>query len=211
MGAGGVTRQVLRVGGAFLLVLLIAAGIIVALGWRLKKELNPDPVTIATASLQAVREQAVLTPFAARFVAVVTSEQHRFLFAARRTLIMPGMVRYELDLAVLRQQDLAWNAATHTLTITLPPIRVSRPQVDLDQVRTYGEGGVLLALTDVATQLDSTNRAAGQAELMRQAGEALPMRLAHDAARNAIARSFAMPLKAAGLDATVVAKFAGEA
>jgi hypothetical protein len=77
-------------------------------------------------------------------------------------------------------------------------------------VRTYGEGGVLLALTDVATQLDSANKAAGQAELMRQAAEALPMRLARDAARNAITRSFVMPLKAAGLDATVVAKFAGE-
>jgi ABC-type amino acid transport substrate-binding protein len=215
MGAGGVIRPIVKGAGAallaLLLILLVAGGMLAALGWRLKKEFNPDPVTIAAASLQAVREQAVLTPFAARFVAVVTSEQHRFGFSAKRTLIMPGLVRYELDLAALHQRDLAWDAATHTLTITLPPMRLSQPQVDLAQIRTYGEGGVLMTLTDVGNQLDSVNKAAGQAELVRQAQDALPMRLAHDAARNAIARSFVMPLKAAGVDATVTAKFAGEA
>jgi len=196
--------------GALALVVMVAAGIIFALGWKLKKELNPDPVTVATASLQAVREQAVLVPFAARFVAVVTSEQHRFGFSAKKTLIMPGMVRYELDLAALRQGDLFWDKATRTLTVSLPPLKVSAPQVDLRSIQTYGEGGVLMALTDVGTQLDAANKGAGQAELMRQAQDALPMRLARDAARHAIERSFAMPLKAAGIEATVTAKFRSE-
>lgn len=204
------TRPIAKIVGGFVVVLLVAGAIIAALGWRLKQELDPDPVTIATASLQAVREQAVLTPFAARFVAVVTSEQHRFGFSAKRTLIMPGLVRYELDLAALRQRDLRWDAATHQLAITLPPIRVSDPAVDLTQIQTYGEGGVLTVLTDVSTDLDSANKAAGKAELIRQARDPLPMRLARDAARSAIERSFAMPLKAAGLDATVSARFAGE-
>jgi hypothetical protein len=200
-------RPIAKVAGAVLLVLALAAAIVAGLGWRLHRELNPDPVTVASASLQAVREQAVLTPFAARFVAVVTSEQHRFGFSAKRTLIMPGLVRYELDLAALRQRDLAWDAATQTLTVTLPPLRVSAPQVDLGRVQTYGEGGVLTALTDVGTQLDAANRQAGQAELMAQAREPLPMRLAADAAKSALERSFAMPLKAAGIDAHVVARF----
>ena len=203
-------RPIAKFVGALALVVLVAAGIIFALGWKLRKELHPDPVTVATASLQAVREQAVLVPFAARFVAVVTSEQHRFGFSAKQTLILPGMVRYELDLAALDQEDLAWNAATRTLTIALPPLRVSSPEIDLARIQTYGEGGVLMALTDVATELDSANKAAGQAELVKQAAEALPMRLARDAARRAIERSFAMPLKAAGIDATVTANFAGE-
>jgi hypothetical protein len=203
-------RPVARFVGALALVVFVAAGIIFALGWKLRKELHPDPITIATASLQAVREQAVLVPFAARFVAVVTSEQHRFGFSAKKTLILPGMVRYELDLAALKQEDLAWNAATRTLAITLPPLRVSSPEIDLARIQTYGEGGVLMALTDVGTELDSANKAAGQAELVKQAAEALPMRLARDAARRAIERSFAMPLKAAGIDATVTAHFAGE-
>ena len=79
-------RPVAKFVGALALVVIVAAGIIFALGWKLKKELNPDPVTVATASLQAVREQAVLVPFAARFVAVVTSEQHRFGFSAKKTM-----------------------------------------------------------------------------------------------------------------------------
>lgn len=204
-------RTLARIFGALLLAILVAAAIVAGLGWRLTRAWNPDPVTIAAASLQAVREQAELTPFAARFVAVVTSEQHRFGLAARRTLIMPGLVRYELDLAAMRQRDLAWNASTRTLAVTLPPIGVSAPAVDLARVREYGECGVLMALTDARATLDTANRMAGQAELTRQAREALPMKLARDAARDAIARSFAMPLKAAGIDATVVARFPGEA
>lgn len=210
MGDRRVIRPVAKALGALLLVVAIAAAIIFALGWKLRKELNPDPVTVATASLQAVREQAVLVPFAARFVAVVTSEQHRFGLSAKKTLIMPGMVRYELDLAALQQRDLAWDAVTRTLTVTLPPLRVSRPDVDLRGIQTYGEGGVLMALTDIGTNLDAANKAAGQAELIRQARDPLPTRLAMDAARRAIERSFAMPLKAAGIDATVVARFRGE-
>lgn len=204
------TRPAAKFLGALLLVVLVAAGIILALGWKLKKELNPDPVTVAAASLQAVREQAVLVPFAARFVAVVTSEQRRFGFSAKQTLIMPGMVRYELDLAALQRRDLAWDGASRTLNVTLPPLQVSAPEVDLRHVQTYGEGGVLMALTDVATRLDAANKAAGQAELLRQASDPLPMRLARNAARNAIERSFAMPLKAAGIDATVTARFGDE-
>ena len=203
-------RPVAKFAGALFLVLVLAGAIIAGLGWKLRKELNPDPVTVATASLQAVREQAVLVPFAAGFVAVVTSEQHRFGFSAKKTLILPGLVRYELDLAALQQRDLAWDAATHTLSITLPPLGVSSPDVDLTRVQTYGEGGVLMRLTDVATELDSANKAAGQAELVKQAREQLPMRLAQDAAKRAIERSFAMPLKAAGIEATVTAHFAGE-
>jgi hypothetical protein len=211
MGGRGMIRPVVKWVGALLLVAAVAAAIIVALGVKLRRELDPDPVTVAAASLQAVREQAVLVPFAARFVAVVTSEQRRFGLSAKKTLIMPGMVRYELDLAAMRQRDLAWDAATRTLTVTLPPIRVSPPEVDLRAIQTYGEGGVLMALTDAEARLDTANKNAGQRELVRQAGEALPMRLARDASRHAIERSFAMPLKAAGIDATVVARFAGEA
>jgi len=205
-----VIRPVAKFIGALLLVVVVAAGIIAALGWKLKEELNPDPVTVATASLQAVREQAVLVPFAARFVAVVTSEQHRFGFSAKKTLIMPGMVRYELDLAALRQRDLAWDAVTRTLTVTLPSLRVSAPAVDLRAIQTYGEGGVLMALTDAGNMLDAANKQAGQVELVRQARDPLPMRLARDAARRAIERSFAMPLRAAGINATVTARFADD-
>lgn len=208
MGARGMIRRLLIVLAS---VALLAAAIIGGLWYGARWMTKPaDPVTIAAASLQAVREQNRLVPFAARFVAVVTSTQSRFGFSAKKTLIMPGMVRYEIDLAALEQDDLNWNAATGTLAITLPAVQIAGPEVDLKNIREYGEGGVLMALTNTEAELDSANRGAGQAELLRQAREPLPMKLARDAARNAIERSFVMPLRAAGIDAKVIARFEGE-
>jgi len=75
----------------------------------------------------------------------------------------------------------------------------------------YGEGGVLSALTNANQQLDSANRAKAVADLRKQAQGPVQMRLAHQAARAAIERSFAMPLIAAGFkDARVVARFPTE-
>lgn len=172
---------------------------------------GPDPETVAAASLQSMREQSRLTPFAARFVAVVTSTQSRFGLSARKTLIMPGLVRYELDLAKLRQQDLAWDPASKRLSVTLPPIEISPPQINLNELQEYDSGGVLMALTSSEDRLDAANRQRGQQELVRQARAGLPMRLAREAAKRAVERSFAMPLKAAGVDAEVSVRFADEA
>ena len=47
-----------------------------------------------------------------------------------------------------------------------------------------------------------------QEELIKQAKGTTPMRLAQGAARTAVEQSFAMPLKAAGIDAKVTARFA---
>ena len=199
-----------------LLILVLIAGL--ALGAALVGALRigdffgrgPDPETIAAASLQSVREQARLTPFAARFVAVVTSRQTRFGLSAEKTLIMPGMVRYELDLSKLRQQDLKWNDGAKTLSISLPPLEISNPEINLNELKEYGEGGVLMRITDSEDALDAANRNRGQEELKRQAREPLPMRLARDAAKRAVARSFAMPLRAAGLEANVEVRFQDE-
>lgn len=193
-----------------IIALLITLAVALGAAWRFRAVFNPDPTSIARASLEAVRAQDRLTPFAARFVAVVTSEEKRFGFSAQKTLIMPGLVRYSLDLGKLHDRDLKWDATTHALSVMLPPLDIEGPEVDLTAIREYGAGGVLMALTDAEKDLDQANRKAGQAELLRQAHDALPTRLARDAARGAIERSFALPLKAAGLDATVTAKFADE-
>lgn len=203
-------RPALRALGGVILIAVIIGLLYVGVGWRMRHMFEGDPSTVARASLQAVRQQNRLTPFAARFVAVVTAEESRFGFSARKTLIMPGLVRYSIDLAKLRDRDLQWDGATKTLTISLPPIELEGPEVDLTAVREYGEGGVLMTLTNAEKELDAANRKAGQAELVTQAHDALPMRLAADAARAAIEHSFAMPMKAAGVDATVVARFRDE-
>src|SRR6476661_2910869 len=171
---------------------------------------GPNPKTIATASLESMRAQNRLTVFAARYVSVVTSEQERLggLVSSQRTLILPGDVRYELDLSKLQPKDVTWDKATSTLKVRLPEIEIAGPDVDLSAAQEYGQGGVLSALTNANQQLDSANRAKAVADLRQQAQGAVQMRLARQAARAAIERSFAMPLAAAGYnDVKVVARF----
>src|SRR4051794_36380086 len=174
---------------------------------------GPNPKTIATASLESMRAQNRLTVFAARYVSVVTSEQQRLggLVSSERTLILPGDVRYELDLSKLQPDDVAWDGSNHTLSVKLPEVEIAGPDVDINAVKEYGGGGVLAALTNANQQLDQANRARAVSDLRKQATAEMPMRLARQAARQAVERSFAMPLLAAGFkDVKVVARFPTE-
>ncbi|MEP2988105.1 MAG: DUF4230 domain-containing protein [Parasphingorhabdus sp.] len=185
--------------------------ILILLAWllfsRVEQTFNPDPVSIATASLDGLREQNRLTIFSASYNATVTTSLTRLGLSARKTLIMPGQVRYEIDMAKLEQDDVRWDAETKTLSVRLPAIEIARPEVQIDQIQTYDDGGILIALTDAEQVLDQANRKKGIAELVKQAKNPLQIRLARDAARRAVANSFALPLHAAGLDTKVDAFF----
>lgn len=170
----------------------------------------PDPVTVATSSLQGLREQNRLSTFSGSYVAVVTSKQSRLGLTAQKTLIMPGTVRYEVDLSKLSEKDLKWDPATRTLTVVLPPIEVIGPEVNMDGIREYGNGGILMTFTDAEAGLDAANRKAAQAELLRQARSPMYMRLARQSTKRAIENSFLMPLRAVGVQATVDVQFADE-
>ena len=171
----------------------------------------PDPKTIATSSLESMRAQNRLIVFAARYVSVTSSRQSRLGFSAERTLILPGDVRYEVDLSKLQPDDVRWDEGTSTLRVRVPDIEIAGPQVDLTSAREYGDGKLLTTIFGGEEQLDRANRAAAVADLRKQAMAELPMRLARDSARRAIERSFAMPLQAAGFDNVKVnARFASE-
>ena len=174
---------------------------------------GPNPETVASSALQSMRAQNRLVPFVARYVSVVSSRQERFggLVSSERTLILPGDVRYELDLAQLRPEDVQWDAGSSTLNVTLPEIEIAGPEVDLSAAREYGENGVLSVVTDADQALDRNNRARAVADLRKQAGSPVPMRLAREAGRQAVERSFSLPLQAAGFDgAKVVARYPTE-
>jgi hypothetical protein len=195
---------------AIIVALLI--GLLLGGGFRALDRLfgGGNPETIASASLQSMRAQNRLNVFAARYVSVTSSRTSRFGFSAERTLILPGDVRYEVDLAKLQPKDVRWDAGTKTLRVRIPDLEIAGPDVDLASAREYG-GGVLAVVSDADARLDTANRAAAVADLRKQASAQTPMRLARDAARAAIERSFAMPLKAAGYDdVKVVARFASE-
>src|SRR5881227_2855441 len=83
---------------------------------------GPNPKTIASASLESMRGQNRLIAFVARYVSVTTTEESRFGLSAKRTLILPGDVRYELDLSKLQPGDVTWDKARNTLRVALPEI-----------------------------------------------------------------------------------------
>ncbi|MBX3563999.1 MAG: DUF4230 domain-containing protein [Sphingomonas sp.] len=207
----GLSKGCMGLVGTLLALILVIGGGFWFLGDQLKRQFAaPSPVTVAQASLQGLREQNRLSTFAARYVAVVTSTQSRLGLEAKKTMIMPGNVRYEVDLSKLQQRNLSWDAANNKLTITLPPIEVVGPEVDINNIREYGAGGLLMSLTNAEDALDEANRKAAQVELVRQAREETPMRLARDATRRAVERSFSMPLRAIGVNANVEVLFPDE-
>ncbi len=194
----------------FVYPIIALAMLFAGLIWWADKKLDTTPETIASASLQGIREQNRLSAFAASYTAVVTSEQRRFGLSAKKTLILQGLVRYEVDMAKLGDDDVRWDAVTKTLSVRIPPIEVAPPQIDLKTMQEYGESGILRTLTDADAVLDRANRERGQAELVRQAKGPVPMRLARDSFKRAIVQNFEVPLRAAGMDAKVQAFFADE-
>lgn len=189
-------------------VAVLAAGVLIGLLLpRAPARAEADPEAIAHAALLSVREQGRLTGFTARYVAVVTADESRLGLTARKTLILPGTVRYSVDLRRLRRENLSWDSATRTLSVTLPPLEISGPQVDFNQVQEYSEGGMLMALTDAERTLDRENRRRALEELMRQARDGTPTLQARNAAMRLVGRAFALPLRAAGIDASVSVRF----
>jgi hypothetical protein len=168
---------------------------------------RPNARALADSALLSVRDQGRLVSFAARYVSIATATETRLGLTAEKTLILPGTLRYGVDLSRLKRGDLAWDEATRTLSVTLPPLELSGPSIDVDDVRERSQGGLVMALTDAERTLDESNRRAAEADLLRQAREAEPMRRARDCAMRLVARSFAVPLRAGGVDASVAVRF----
>ena len=189
--------------------LLLLSAIIATFGIvaYVQRSISPPVESVVASSLKSLHEQNRLSAFAARFVTVVTSRKEQLGFAAEKTLIIPAMARYEVDLAKLTKDDLVWDAGAKTLSIALPPIEISGPEFELTQVREYGSGAVLMALTDVERLLDQSNRAKAKADVITQAKAAPIITLAQDATIRAISHSFALPLTAAGVKATIKVEF----
>ncbi|HEX8442640.1 MAG TPA: DUF4230 domain-containing protein [Allosphingosinicella sp.] len=186
----------------------LLAGVLLAYAFIPRPEPKPlDVRAIADAALLSVRDEGRLVSFTARFASVVTASEERLGLSARKTLIMPGTVRYSVDLARLKRGNLAWDDKSQTLTVTLPPLEVSWPSINLNEVQEYSEGGILMALTGTERELDQANQRSAQDELMRQARAPAQMQLARSAAMRIIARSFAIPLRTGGIDASVVVRF----
>jgi Protein of unknown function (DUF4230) len=197
--------------GSGLALLIIAVNLALG-GWLVWRTFGPqdhgDP--LAT-SLVAFERQNRLTVFSAQLAPVVASKDAELLglLQSRQIAVIPARVDYTLDLSRVTRQQMAWDAARNVLTVTLPPLGVSRPNLDEARAQYLREGVWITRTAQDKMTRDNTRLAEAQA--VQQAANPALLALARSAAKAAIQQNLAIPLQVAGYgDVTVAVRFAGE-
>lgn len=190
-----------------LVAILLAA--IVWLGWEaFGPQDNGDPITT---SLLAFEKHNELTVFSAQLSPVVAARDNRYLdlLQSRQIAVIPATVRYTLDLSALDAGDMAWDEAARALTVTLPDIAISAPNLDEARAQYLREG--IFITRDAQDNLTRQNTQLAE-QMAREAAQAPAlMELARAAARDAVAQNLAIPLQSAGFgEVSVTVRFAGD-
>jgi hypothetical protein len=193
-----------------LVIFLLAA--VAWLGWRafLYRE-EGDPVGSA---MLAFEKQNSLNVFSSRFEVVAESTDSRGVLGvdilkSRQATIIPATVSYRLDLASIDRDAFAWDPASETLSVVLPGLRISRPNLDEGQARVFTEGNWVTATAQRDLSRNNSLQAERKAAAFAKNPEVLAM--ARQAAKDAIRQNLAIPLQVAGYrDAKVTVRFEGE-
>ena len=194
-----------------LVIVLLAA--VAWLTWRaFFYQEEGDPVGSA---MMAFEKQNSLTVFSSRFETVAESEDARGIMGldileSRQAMIVPATVEYRLDLSGMARDDFAWDAESETLDVVLPPLRISRPNLDEAEARVFTEGTIVTRNASTALSRNNSAQAERRARAFAKNPEILA--LAREAAKDAIRQNLAIPLEVAGYgDVTVNVRFEGEA
>jgi hypothetical protein len=203
MGSGSVTIPRSRIAALPWALVGALLALTLWLGWQAwSVEDHGDPVAT---SLAAFERQNRLTVFSAELSPVVAASDVRGygMLRSRQVAVIPARVDYTLDLSQVTRERLQWDAARQALTVTLPPLTVSAPNLDEARAQYLREGVWITADAQTKLTRDNTLLAAQQAQ--RQARNPVLLGLARDAAKAAVGQNLAAPLEAAGHDAIAIA------
>lgn len=194
----------------WLLFLIAAAAAAAAwLAWQMWKP-KPAGDPLAT-SLIAFDKQDRLTVFSAELAPVVASDDSRLfgLVTSRQVAVIPARVDYAIDLGKVSRDRMQWDAASRTLSVRLPSLEVTRPNLDEARAQYLREGvWISRAAQDKLTR-DNTRLAERLA--VEQAANPVLLGLARSAAKDAIRQNLAIPLQVAGFgDVKVSVSIDGE-
>ena len=209
-------RGMLSARGEALLALLAAALLVAALafGWRAYfYQEEGDPVASA---MLAFEKQNSLVVFSSRFEVVAESVNTRSvagvnvdLLETRQAAIIPASVEYRLDLSGMDASDMEWDGEAQVLSVTLPQLQTSRPNLDEAQARIFTEG--VWVSRDAARELAANNSEQAERRAVEFAKNPEVLSLARTAAREAVRQNLAVPLQVAGYEnARVEVRFASE-
>ena len=117
----------------------------------------------------------------------------------------PWAVDYYVDMGDLTLDDYIWDDATRTLIVRAPPVHAERPNVDETRQIVAYDGPLITR--DMQTRLRAQIAAGAQKQAIAEAAKPEHMAAASRAARDAIAKNIATPLRAAGIrDISVVVR-----
>ena len=194
-----------------IVILLLAAT--AWLGWRaFFYQEEGDPVGSA---MLAFEKQNSLTVFSSRFEVVAESVDRRGvlnldLLESRQAAIIPATVEYRLDLSTMDRDRFEWDDDSDTLTVVLPTLRISRPNLDEGAQKTFTEGTYVSR--DASADLARNNSRQAERKAAEFAKNPEVLALARQAAKDAVRQNLAIPLQVAGYgDVTVNVRFDGEA
>ena len=170
-----------------------------------------DPVGSA---MLAFEKQNSLTVFSSRFEVVAESEDTRGVMGvsvlrSRQATIVPASVEYRLDLSGMERGDFVWDEAGDRLTVTLPQLQTSRPNIDEGAARVFTEGAYITR--DAAQDLARNNSQQAERKASAFAKNPEILTLARQAAREAVRQNLTIPLQVAGYgDVSVDVRFEDE-
>lgn len=190
---------------------LIGANLVLG-AWLLWRAFGPSPYgdPLAT-SLTAFEKANRLTVFSAQLAPVVASDDERMfgMLKSRQVAVIPARVDYTLDLSRMTRANMAWDEDQQRLTVTLPALTVSRPNLDEGRAQYLREG--VWITREAQGQLTRDNTRLAEQQAVQQAANPVLMNLARAAAKDAVRQNLSTPLKISGHPrATVIVRFAGE-
>ena len=205
-------RSLARVQAVPWLIVIALLAAVAWLGWRafIYQE-EGDPVGSA---MLAFEKQNSLTVFSSRFEVVAESVDSRGiagidLLKSRQAAIIPATVEYRLDLSQMDRDRFLWNDETDTMTVVLPVLKISRPNLDEAEQRVFTEGNWVTRDASADLARNNSQQAERKAAAFAKNPEILSM--ARQAAKDAVRQNLAIPLQVAGYgDVTVNVRFDGE-
>ena len=212
-GAGLPPARGASAGAPWIVVLLL----VVALAWLAWEKWGPqEDGDIVATSMLAFERQNALTVFSSRFDVVAESVSTPAVgpfdveaLQSRQAMIVPATVEYRLDLSEMDRGDFTWDEASQTLSVTLPDLELSPPNLNEAEARYFTDG--LYVSRDASVSLSRNNSRQAQDRANDFARNAEVMGLARSAARDAVRQNLAIPLQVAGFgEVDVQVRFADE-
>ena len=196
----------------FTLPAVAALGLLALGGWYAIRSLAPDHGDPVAASLLAFEKQNRLTVFSAQLALVSASQDERAfgLLKSKQVAVIPARVDYTIDLSAVDKSQVKWDAGHDRLDVTLPPLQVSRPNLDEADAQYLREGVWITG--EAQAKLTRDNTLVAEKQAANQAQNPALLALARNAAKDAIRQNLAIPLQVSGYgNVDVTVHFGGEA